>query len=156
MKWIKLKIYQGDKLLSEVETVESKYDNMINEVRCSDIKDSETKINFLSFREEIEQRIIELDEFYQLNINDTRVGTFLKVRNRLASLLEINIDEGNKIIQKTYLNNNTYNVNQNRHNIFKFDKSKGNNNSSNKNKLFMSNSMLRKSSIRKSSSRFGR
>ena len=53
MKWIKLKIYQGDKLLSEVETVESKYDNMINEVRCSDIKDSETKINFLSFREEI-------------------------------------------------------------------------------------------------------
>ena len=98
MKWIKLKIYQGDQLLSEVETVESKYDNMINEVRCSDSKDTQTKINFLSFREEIEQRIIELDEFYQLNINDSRIGTFEKVRNRLAALLEINIDEGNKIM----------------------------------------------------------
>ena len=155
MKWIPLKIYQGDQLLSEVETVESKYDNMINEVRCSDLKDTETKINFLSFREEIEQRIIELDEFYQLNINDTRVGTFLKVRNRLASLLEINIDEGNKIIQKSYGLNNNYTNNMGNLQNNTFGNSKGIN-VPNKSKLFMSNSLMRKSSIRKSSSKFGR
>jgi len=156
MKWNQLKIYQGDQLLSEIEVIESKYDNMINEVRCSDAKDNATKIDFLLFREEIEQRIIELDEFYQLHINDSRVGTFLKVRNRLASLLEINIDEGNKIVQKTYINtNNTNDNHQNRNVNFKFGNIKGNS-GVNKSKLFMSSSALRKSSIRKSSSRFGR
>ena len=76
MKWIELKIYKGDDLLSELETVQSKYDNLINEVRCSDLNDNQAKIEFLSFREEIEQRIIELDEFYQLNINDSRISIF--------------------------------------------------------------------------------
>ena len=57
MKWIKLKIYQGEALLSEVEQVESKYDNLINQVRCADLNDNQAKIEFLSFREEIEQRI---------------------------------------------------------------------------------------------------
>ena len=151
MKWIKLKIYQGDQLLSEVETVESKYDNMINEVRCSDSNDTQTKINFLSFREEIEQRIIELDEFYQLNINDTRIGTFLKVRNRLASLLEINIDEGNKIIQKSYGGVNTIN--------FQMNKNRAKYNPKNyipkKSKLSLSSSVMRHSSVRKSGSKFG-
>ena len=152
MKWIPLKIYQGDQLLSEVETVESKYDNMINEVRCSDSNDTQTKINFLSFREEIEQRIIELDEFYQLNINDTRIGTFLKVRNRLASLLEINIDEGNKIIQKSYggLNNINFQMNKN-----KTNKYNQKNYMPKKSKLSLSSSVMRHSSVRKSGSKFG-
>ncbi len=152
MKWIKLKIYQGDQLLSELETVESKYDNMINEVRCSDSNDTQTKINFLSFREEIEQRIIELDEFYQLNINDTRIGTFLKVRNRLASLLEINIDEGNKIIQKSYggLNNINFQMNKN-----KTNKYNQKNYMPKKSKLSLSSSVMRHSSVRKSGSKFG-
>ena len=154
MKWIKLKIYQGDQLLSEVETVESKYDNMINEVRCSDPKDTQTKINFLSFREEIEQRIIELDEFYQLNINDTRIGTFEKARNRLAALLEINIDEGNKIIQKSYGGNHIANISQlnNNTNRFKFNQK---NYMPKKSKLSMSSSVMRHSSVRKSSSKYG-
>ena len=104
MKWIKLKIYKGEELLSELETVQSKYDNLINEVRCADLNDNQPKIEFLSFREEIEQRIIELDEFYQLNINDSRISIFEKVRNKLALLLDINInsEEGNKIILKRY------------------------------------------------------
>ena len=154
MKWIKLKIYQGDQLLSEVETVESKYDNMINEVRCSDINDTQTKINFLSFREEIEQRIIELDEFYQLNINDSRIGTFEKARNRLASLLEINIDEGNKIIQKSYVGNNGTNISQLNNNInrFKFNQK---NYMPKKSKLSLSSSAMRHSSVRKSGTTFG-
>ena len=155
MKWIKLKIYQGDQLLSELETVESKYDNMINEVICSDSKDTQTKINFLSFREEIEQRIIELDEFYQLNINDSRIATFEKVRNRLASLLEINIDEGNRIIQKSYVGNTEpqfgkmNNINSNK---FKFGQK---NQMPRKSKLSLSSSVMRHSSIRKSGTRFG-
>ena len=153
MKWIPLKIYQGDQLLSEVETVESKYDNMINEVRCSDSRDTQTKLNFLSFREEIEQRIIELDEFYQLNINDTRIGTFEKVRNRLAALLEINIDEGNKIIQKSYGGkNNAANISQLNNNKFKFNLK---NYMPRKSKLSMSSSVMRHSSVRKSGSLFG-
>ena len=152
MKWIELKIYKGDQLLSEVETVESKYDNMINEVRCSDSKDTQTKINFLSFREEIEQRIIELDEFYQLNINDSRIGTFEKVRNRLASLLEINIDEGNKIIQKSYVANNGTNIAQLNNNKFKFNEK---NYMPKKSKLSLSSSVMRHSSVRKSGTRFG-
>ena len=152
MKWIKLKIYQGDQLLSEVETVESKYDNMINEVRCSDAKDTQTKINFLSFREEIEQRIIELDEFYQININDSRIGTFEKVRNRLASLLEINIDEGNKIIQKSYGGNNATNISQLNNNRFKFNQK---NYMPKKSKLSLSSSAMRHSSVRKSGTTFG-
>ena len=153
MKWIKLKIYQGDQLLSELETVESKYDNMINEVICSDSKDTQTKINFLSFREEIEQRIIELDEFYQLNINDSRIGTFEKVRNRLAALLEINIDEGNKIIQKSYVANTGNHISQmNNNNKFKFNQK---NTMSKKSKLSLSSSAMRHSSVRKSGTKFG-
>ena len=153
MKWIKLKIYQGDQLLSELETVESKYDNMINEVICSDSKDTQTKINFLSFREEIEQRIIELDEFYQLNINDSRIGTFEKVRNRLAALLEINIDEGTKIIQKSYVANTGNHISQmNNNNKFKFNQK---NTMSKKSKLSLSSSAMRHSSVRKSGTKFG-
>ena len=155
MKWIKLKIYQGEQLLSELETVESKYDNMINEVRCSDSKDIQTKINFLSFREEIEQRIIELDEFYQLNINDSRIGTFEKVRNRLAALLEINIDEGNKIIQKSYVpntGNHLSQMNNNNNNKFKFNQK---NTLPKKSKLSLSSSAMRHSSVRKSGTKFG-
>ena len=150
MKWIKLKIYQGDQLLSEVETVESKYDNMINEVRCSNSDDTQTKINFLSFREEIE-----LDEFYQLHINDSRIGTFEKVRNRLASLLEINIDEGNKIIQKSYAVNNDVNISKLNNNKFKFNNGNQKNIIPKKSKLSQSSSVMRHSSVRKSSSRFG-
>ena len=155
MKWIKLKIYQGDQLLSEVETVESKYDNMINEVRCSDSKDTQTKINFLSFREEIEQRIIELDEFYQIYINDSRVGTFEKVRNRLASLLEINIDEGNKIIQKSYVGNTGgahLGQMNNSSRRYKFSQK---NQMPRRSKLSLSSSAMRHSSVRKSGTKFG-
>ena len=127
---------------------------MINEVRCSDINDTQTKINFLSFREEIEQRIIELDEFYQLNINDSRIGTFEKARNRLASLLEINIDEGNKIIQKSYVGNNGTNISQLNNNInrFKFNQK---NYMPKKSKLSLSSSAMRHSSVRKSGTTFG-
>ena len=150
MKWIKLKIYQGEDLLLEVERVESKYDNLINEVRCADLNDNKAKIEFLSFREEIEQRIIELDEFYQLNISDSRIGTFEKVRNRLISLLEINIDEGNKIIQKKYGKNNEVNLTNT--NKFKFNQKKS---MPKKSKLFMSSSVMRHSSVRKSGSLFG-
>ena len=151
MKWIKLKIYQGEELLSEVEQVESKYDNLINEVRCADLNDNKAKIEFLSFREEIEQRIIELDEFYQLNINDSRIGVFEKVRNRLASLLEINIDEGNKIIQKKYVKNNEISLTNNT-NKFKFNQK---NTMPKKSKLYMSSSAMRHSSVRKSGTLFG-
>ena len=148
MKWIPLKIYQGDKLANEIEVVESKYDNMINEVRCADSKDIQPKIDFLTFREEIEQRIIELEEFYQLNITDSRIGVFEKVRNRLAALLEINIDEGNQIIKKNYgvSNNNKITTNNTNDKKFKFNNQK--NTLPQKSKLLMSSSVMRHSSVR--------
>ena len=155
MKWIPLKIYQGDKLANEIEVVESKYDNMINEVRCADSKDIQPKIDFLTFREEIEQRIIELEEFYQLNITDSRIGVFEKVRNRLAALLEINIDEGNQIIKKNYgvSNNNKITTNNTNDKKFKFNNQK--NTLPQKSKLLMSSSVMRHSSVRQSGIKFG-
>ena len=155
MKWIPLKIYQGDKLANEIEVVESKYDNMINEVRCADSKDIQPKIDFLTFREEIEQRIIELEEFYQLNITDSRIGVFEKVRNRLAALLEINIDEGNQIIKKNYGINNNNNINTNNTNDKKFKFNNQKNTLPQKSKLLMSSSVMRHSSVRQSGIKFG-
>ena len=155
MKWIKLRIYKGEDLLSEVEQVESKYDNLINEVRCSDINDNKAKIEFLSFREEIEQRIIELDEFYQLNINDSRISIFEKVRNKLALLLDINInsEEGNKIILKRY--GKTFN--SFKPSLYNFGKSKSSQKylMPKKSKLSASSSLMRQSSMKKSASLFG-
>ena len=139
MNWIPLKIYKSEELISEVERVESKYDNLINEVRCSDLDDNQSKIDFLSFREEIEQRIIELEEFYQLNINDSRISTFERVRNRLIALLSINIDEGNKIMQKYYAKNNEIKI----ENMNKY-KLNGKKVIQRKSKLFLSNSAMMK------------
>ena len=154
MKWIKLRIYKGEDLLSEVEQVESKYDNLINEVRCSDINDNKAKIEFLSFREEIEQRIIELDEFYQLNITDARIGAFEKIRNRLANLLKINLETGNKITRKEYYKEPQIQiVKKNFINPFSNIKSSMPGKAS---KLLMSSSAMRHSTVRKSSSKFGK
>ena len=150
MKWTPLKIYQSEDLMAEVETVESKYDNLINEVRCSGLNDNQPKLDFLSFREEIEQRIIELDEFYQLYINDSRITTFERVRNRLVSLLSINIDEGNKILQKKFVKNVEIKPVNMENSLFE-QKNRGNR----KSRLFTSNSALRRSSMRKSGSFFG-
>ena len=150
MNWIPLKIYKSEELISEVERVESKYDNLINEVRCSDLDDNQSKIDFLSFREGIEQRIIELEEFYQLNINDSRISTFERVRNRLIALLSIKIDEGNKIMQKYYAKNNEIKI----ENMNKY-KLNGKKVIQRKSKLFLSNSAMRKSSMRKSGTLFG-
>ena len=154
MKWLPLKIYQADKLIPEIEAVESKYDNMINLVRCAEENEEQIKIDFLTFREEIELRIIELDEFYQLNITDSRISQFEKIRNRLASLLEINIDEGNQIVRKNYgnnLNSNTNSLNFNK----KLTPSKQGTASMKKSKLLMSSSVMRHSSVRGTSSKFG-
>ena len=150
MKWTPLKIYQSEDLMAEVETVESKYDNLINEVRCSGLNDNQPKLDFLTFREEIEQRIIELDEFYQLYINDSRITTFERVRNRLVSLLSINIDEGNKILQKKFVKNVEIKRVNMENSLFE-QKNRGNR----KSRLFTSNSALRRSSMRKSGTFFG-
>ena len=150
MKWTPLKIYQSEDLMAEVETVESKYDNLINEVRCSGLNDNQPKLDFLSFREEIEQRIIELDEFYQLYINDSRITTFERVRNRLVSLLSINIDEGNKILQKKFLKNVEIKPANMENSLFEQK-----NRINRKSRLFTSNSALRRSSMRKSGTFFG-
>ena len=150
MKWTPLKIYQSEDLMAEVETVESKYDNLINEVRCSGLNDNQPKLDFLTFREEIEQRIIELDEFYQLYINDSRITTFERVRNRLVSLLSINIDEGNKILQKKFVKNVEIKPVNMENSLFE-QKNRANR----KSRLFTSNSALRRSSMRKSGTFFG-
>lgn len=100
MKWVPLHIYQSDILIREVETVESKYENFLKELRCSESE--ETKCDFLTFRDEIEQRVIDLEEFYQININDARVCSFDKIRSRLQALLDITIEGNwiNEIIRK--------------------------------------------------------
>lgn len=149
MKWLPLKIYQADLLVQEIETVESKYDNMINQVKCAPSTDEKTKNDFLSFREEIEQRIIALDEFYNLNINDSRVGAFEKIRNRLATLLEINIEGGNEITRKTYTNEKENVVKRESYMNLGITKKS---NIQTKSKLMMSSANMRQSKVRQSSS----
>ena len=70
----------------------------------------------------------------------------------MASLLEINIDEGNKIIQKSYVANNGTNIAQLNNNKFKFNEK---NYMPKKSKLSLSSSVMRHSSVRKSGTRFG-
>ena len=153
MKWFPLKIYQINLLLQEIETVESKYDNMINEVRFADPKDDNPRKEFLAFREEIEHRIIELDEFYQLNITDARIGAFEKIRNRLAALLKINLEIGNKITRKEYIKESDIQIAQK----INFNPLSGikSNMPGKASKLLMSSSAMRHSTVRKSSSKFG-
>lgn len=149
MKWLPLKIYQADLLLQEIETVESKYDNMINQVRCAPANDEKVRNDFLSFREEIEQRIIDLDEFYNLNITDSRVGAFEKIRNRLAALMEINIESGNEITRKTYTSEPINTVKKDTFMNLGITKKSS---IERKSKLMMSSANMRQSKVRQSSS----
>ena len=149
MKWLPLKIYQADLLLQEIETVESKYDNRINQVRCAPANHEKVRNDFLSFREEIEQRIIDLDEFYNLNITDSRVGAFEKIRNRLAALMEINIESGNEITRKTYTSEPINTVKKDNFMNLGITKKSS---IERKSKLMMSSANMRQSKVRQSSS----
>ncbi|MGL4948231.1 MAG: hypothetical protein ACRC42_02475, partial [Mycoplasma sp.] len=109
---------------------------------------------FMSFREEIEQRIIDLDEFYQMNINDSRISQFEKIRNRLSSLLEINIESGNAIMKKDYGNiNDAFNLANLKNNDDESQKSntKPNQNLRLKSKWAQSSANMRHSTVKQSS-----
>ena len=67
--------------------------------------------------------------------------------------MEINIDEGNKIIQKSYGGkNNAANISQLNNNKFKFNQK---NYMPKKSKLSLSSSVMRHSSVRKSGAKYG-
>ena len=105
MQWSELKIYKNEELMQEVEAAEAKYKNMLNRINAADKDDEEPKREFYIFREQIEMRVLELDEFYQLNQYDPRIIHFGKIRNRLAALLDTNIKiegKGGEIVKKTY------------------------------------------------------
>lgn len=104
MKWSQIKIFNPGVIMQEVEIVESKYDNLLNKVITSDKNDDKAKREFLAFREEIEMRLIDIDEFYQLNRDDKRSTAFIKIRNKLAEILEKNIkmDDNEAVVKKSY------------------------------------------------------
>jgi hypothetical protein len=148
MKWLPLKIYQSQLLIHEVEAVKSKYENLINQVRCQP-DDENIRNEFLCFREEIEQRIIDLDEFYNLNISDSRIGAFEKIRNKLSMLLETNIESGNEITKKAHNYEKSPEIKKDNPPIkFGLNKKSG---IEKKSKLMNSSASMRQSKIRQSS-----
>ena len=87
MKWIPLKIYQGNVLAKELETVTVIYNDLVSAVKITQSKEAIN--NYNTFKEEIKKRIKELNDFYAKYINDNRIGMFENVKNKLEKLLTI-------------------------------------------------------------------
>ena len=87
MKWIPLKIYQGNVVVKELETVNVIYNDLVSAVKITQNKEAIS--NYNNFREEIKKRIKELNDFYSKYINDSRIGLFENIKNKLEKLLLI-------------------------------------------------------------------
>ena len=68
MKWIPLKIYQGDLFLKEVDYVCKVYNAIVQEFKNN--KTEENRDKYINIRDEIKRRIFEVNNFYSNNIND--------------------------------------------------------------------------------------
>lgn len=135
MKWIPLKIYQGNVVVKELETVNVIYNDLVSAVKITQNKEAIS--NYNNFREEIKKRIKELNDFYSKYINDSRIGLFENVKNKLEKLLLIRP----KISSGLNANNSLQNLkgSNSQKNLFKNGNSR--NNSINK-----SNSLSKKTS----------
>ena len=96
MKWIPLKIYQGDLLLKEVEYVCKIYNSIVQQFKNN--KTEENRDKYINIRDEIKRRIFEINTFYSNNINDNRIGIFEQGKNILEDILkkQVQINNCNK------------------------------------------------------------
>ena len=95
MKWIPLKIYQGDLLLKEVEYVCKIYNSIIQQFKNN--KTEENRDKYINIRDEIKRRIFEINTFYSNNINDNRIGIFEQGKNILEDILKNQVQINNCI-----------------------------------------------------------
>ena len=93
-QWMTLKIHLLPLLMKETESFIEKYINFINEIRTSDLfnkrQDNQEEIRlkiYAEMRSKIKSRISNLDEFYELNIHDSKVNYFEKMKLKLKKLL---------------------------------------------------------------------
>ena len=145
-----IKIYNHKQLEEEIEQITNKYNNLLNQLLHSN-QEEELKSEFLSYREQVEQRLLDLEEFYQINKKDSRIKPFFIALNKLKSLLQTNIKLNNNkpVIKKTY--NYSQIKPLVKTNNLENEIAKSNQTQS---KLSKSNKSLRQSSVRSSSSRF--
>ena len=85
MKWIPLKIYQGDLFLKEVDYVCKVYNAIVQEFKNN--KTEENRDKYINIRDEIKRRIFEVNNFYSNNINDNRIGILEQGKNLLEDIL---------------------------------------------------------------------
>ena len=95
MKWIPLKIYQGDLLLKEVEYVCKIYNSIVQQFKNN--KTEENRDKYVNIRDEIKKRIFEINNFYSNNINDNRIGIFEQGKNILEEILKNQVQINNCI-----------------------------------------------------------
>ena len=95
MKWIPLKIYQGDLLLKEIEYVCKIYNSIVQQFKNN--KTEENRDKYINIRDEIKRRIFEINTFYSNNINDNRIGIFEQGKNILEDILKKQVQINNCI-----------------------------------------------------------
>ena len=109
MKWIPLKIYQGDLLLKEVEYVCKIYNSIVQQFKNN--KTEENRHKYVNIRDEIKKRIFEINNFYSNNINDNRIGIFEQGKNILEEILKNQVQINNCI--KPHKKKNLIKTNEN-------------------------------------------
>ena len=109
MKWIPLKIYQGDLLLKEVEYVCKIYNSIVQQFKNN--KTEENRDKYVNIRDEIKKRIFEINNFYSNNINDNRIGIFEQGKNILEEILKNQVQINNCI--KPHKKKNLIKTNEN-------------------------------------------
>lgn len=85
MKWIALKLSNIDELYNEYDQVFYNYKQLRANVKLSKTKKSVSELKML--RDDIKNRIRELNDFYNKYINDSRIGAFEIIKNKLEVLL---------------------------------------------------------------------
>jgi len=80
-----LKIYLFPSIMQEIDQVTETYINYTNEINRTNSE--KTLLEFEHLRESISRRIVELENFYENNIFDSRISNFEKARAKLKKLL---------------------------------------------------------------------
>ena len=104
IKWIKLKKYDGKNILNEINNVIQQFIKIYEEIKKNPNNKNNIE-NYFNLRDSIKFRIKELNNFYNNNINDDRIGIFEKGKIKLENT-----------INKYYLNKNILNNNNNKNN----------------------------------------
>lgn len=85
MKWISLKLSNVNEIYNEYDQVCFYYNQLRSNLKFAKTKKAESE--FRTLKEDIKNRIKELNNFYNKHINDSRIGAFEIIQNKLEMLL---------------------------------------------------------------------